>query len=543
MFWSKHPLFYSLKTRTAVLYGSLFTLSFLIIFGIVYLYLYLGNQESVDRRLKGILSECEYEYLTGTELPLSLLPVRRIEKIPSRFFQQTAGETESFQLLLAFHDVDGKFLYLLFLHPDRRTLKYLTIDMETGRVEKKETSRPPRTDVLAQKFARESFGEGNRIYLLLLDKDGRLLAKSPFSRGDLTGLLRYPYRRESTDIQYANLRGSRWRIRMAYRTIPNGTLLVIGLNQHAADENLQKISYAFLITGLTVLALSILCGWFLACRIVSGIERVGRTADRIADGDYSLRISPNAGDLETDDLIASFNTMTANTETLMSELKTITDDIAHDLRTPLTRMLGRSEIAVTLHPTSEKLQDTLGDNAEDCRRMLALINQMLAISKTESGASRLHRETVDLKKLLERASELFRMPAEQKRQTLLLELPAEPVFLSADPARLQQLIANLVDNALKFTSENGSIVIRLTESAEEILLSVSDTGCGIPPEECKKVFKRFYRADTSRNLPGNGLGLAMVRAIATAHGGFVSLSSEVGKGSTFTVHFPKRNGN
>ena len=543
MFWSKHPLFYSLKTRTAVLYGSLFTLSFLIIFGIVYLYLYLGNQESVDRRLKGILSECEYEYLTGTKLPLSLLPVRRIEKIPSRFFQQTAGETESFQLLLAFHDVDGKFLYLLFLHPDRRTRKYLTIDMETGRVEKKETSRPPRTDVLAQKFARESFGEGNRIYLLLLDKDGRLLAKSPFSRGDLTGLLRYPYRRESTDIQYANLRGSRWRIRMAYRTIPNGTLLVIGLNQHAADENLQKISYAFLITGLTVLALSILCGWFLACRIVSGIERVGRTADRIADGDYSLRISPNAGDLETDDLIASFNTMTANTETLMSELKTITDDIAHDLRTPLTRMLGRSEIAVTLHPTSEKLQDTLGDNAEDCRRMLALINQMLAISKTESGASRLHRETVDLKKLLERASELFRMPAEQKRQTLLLELPAEPVFLSADPARLQQLIANLVDNALKFTSENGSIVIRLTESAEEILLSVSDTGCGIPPEECKKVFKRFYRADTSRNLPGNGLGLAMVRAIATAHGGFVSLSSEVGKGSTFTVHFPKRNGN
>lgn len=543
MFWSKHPLFYSLKTRTAVLYGSLFTLSFLIIFGIVYLYLYLGNQESVDRRLKGILSECEYEYLTGTELPLSLLPVRRIEKIPSRFFQQTAGETEGFQLLLAFHDVDGKFLYLLFLHPDRRTLKYLTIDMETGRMEKKETSRPPRTDVLAQKFARESFGEGNRIYLLLLDKDGRLLAKSPFSRGDLTGLLRYPYRRESTDIQYANLRGSRWRIRMAYRTIPNGTLLVIGLNQHAADENLQKISYAFLITGLTVLALSILCGWFLACRIVSGIERVGRTADRIADGDYSLRISPNAGDLETDDLIASFNTMTANTETLMSELKTITDDIAHDLRTPLTRMLGRSEIAVTLHPTSEKLQDTLGDNAEDCRRMLALINQMLAISKTESGASRLHRETVDLKKLLERASELFRMPAEQKRQTLLLELPAEPVFLSADPARLQQLIANLVDNALKFTSENGSIVIRLTESAEEILLSVSDTGCGIPPEECKKVFKRFYRADTSRNLPGNGLGLAMVRAIATAHGGFVSLSSEVGKGSTFTVHFPKRNGN
>lgn len=538
MSWSKHPLFYSLKTRTAFLYGGLFLLSFVIIFGIVYLYLYIGNQESVDRRLSGILSECEYEYLTGKEQSLSNLPIREIEKIPRQVFQLIAGELRGFQILLAFHDVDQKNLYTL-LGTQGRTLFQLTVNAETGILEKKKISCSDRAGILAQKFSNESFGEGNRIYFLLLDKNDELVAKSPFSSGDLASLLKYPYSRQYAHVQYGNLQGARWRIRIAYRRLMDGNLLVVGLNQHAADENLEKISYAFLITGLTVFVMSILCGWILACRLVRGIEKVGRTADQIADGDYSLRISPEAGSLEMNALIASFNTMTENTETLIGELRTITDDIAHDLRTPLTRMLGRSEVAVTLNPTSEKLLNTLGDNAEDIRRMLALINQMLEISKTESGAGRIHREKLNLGDLLQRAVTLFQMPAEQKKQTLTMESAPEPIFVYADPARLQQLIANLLDNALKFTPEGGSVSVKISETSEEILLVVTDTGCGIPAQECDKVFKRFYRADTSRNLPGNGLGLAMVRAIAIAHGGFVSLTSAVGKGSSFTVHFPK----
>ena len=537
MFWSRYRLFHSLKAQTAVLYGGLLTLSFAVVFGIVCLYLYIGNQESADRRLNGIFSECEYEYLTGKEFVPDLLPVQKVRKIPKAVFQRIAGEMGGFQLFLAFRKVDTQ-AYTLFGTHDGNVWQ-LAMNAETGRVEKTRIGRSDRSAVFARKFTRESYGEGNRIYFLLFDKNGKLLARSPFSKNDFRSFRNYSYNRQSAHIQYSNLQGARWRIRMAYRQLLDGNLLVVGLNQHAADENLEKIVNVLLVTGLAVLALSVLGGWWIACRMTRGIENVGRAAARIANGDYSCRVPAGSECLETDRLIASFNEMTQNTEMLMQELRTFADDIVHDLRTPLTRIIGRSEVAAMGHPSREKLLTVLGDNTEDCRRMQALINQMLDIAKTESGAGILHKKAFDLGALLQRSAELFRMLAEQKQQTLSIELPTEPVILYADPARIQQLIGNLLDNAVKFTPEGGSVMAGVSDTSGEILLTVSDTGCGISKEECGKVFKRFYRADTSRNLPGNGLGLAMVQAVAVAHGGFVVLDSTAGKGSSFTVHFPK----
>lgn len=537
MFWNKHRLFRSLKAQTAVLYGGLLTFSFAVVFGVVCLYLYIGNLENVDRRLNGIFSECEYEYLTGKEFASHQLPVRRIGKIPEAVFRLIAGEVGEFQRILAFRDVDTQSYTLLGTHDGKLLL--LTINAETGKVKRKSIGRSDRAAVLAQKFSRESYGEGSRIYFLLFDKNGKLLARSPFPGNDFRSFRNYPYNRRHAEIQYSSLQGARWRIRMAYRQLFDGNLLVIGLNQHAADENLEKIVNAFLVTGLVVLVLSVLCGWVLACRMVRGIENVGRTADRIAGGDYSVRVPAGSEYLETDRLIASFNQMAQNTEKMMQELRTFADDMAHDLRTPLTRMIGRSEVAVMGHPSRDGLLAVLGDNTEDCRRMQALINQMLDISKTESGAEILHKETFDFGTLLQHSIELFRMLAEQKQQTLAIELPKDPVIFYADPVRIQQLVANLLDNAVKFTPEGGSVTAEITEASGEILLTVSDSGYGIAAGKQEKVFKRFYRADTSRNLPGNGLGLAMVQAVAVAHGGSVTLDSKAGEGSSFTVHFPK----
>ena len=134
--------------------------------------------------------------------------------------------------------------------------------------------------------------------------------------------------------------------------------------------------------------------------------------------------------------------------------------------------------------------------------------------------------------------ELFRLPAEQKNQEIVLNIPERPVRFSGDAVKLQRLAGNLLDNAMKFTPPHGRITVALKRMDREVVLSVSDTGCGIPPEEREKVFKRFFRADSSRHLPGNGLGLALVQAIAKAHGGSVGLESEPGRGSVFTVRLP-----
>lgn len=539
MSWSKRTVFYSLKFRIAFLYAVLFVISFAVIFGVVYLYLSLGNLERADRRLAGIFHEVEYEYLTGEELGTSLLPVWKFRRIPPEILGNVARKFPDFKPFAAFKDVESGRVYTLLGAREHEFWRVETNSAATVTTGEKITPPVRLQRMRIFELNRSFYGEGERLYFLLLGFGRQVLARSPFSPSELPFFRDFGYSAESSAIHYATLEGARHRIRIAYRNLFDGNLLVIGLNLHEADENRERVATAFLIVGISVLFFGALCGWLLARRMLHGVERVGDAAGKIALGDYSQRVPPGSDGWEIDRLVRNFNTMIANTETLMGELRTIADDIAHDLRTPLTRMLGRAEITVTGRQTLDAYRETLGDNAEDCRHMLTLINQMLEISKTESGAAVLHKTEFDPVALVNRSVELFRMVTGQKRQALQVIVPPEPVRLVADPGRVRQVIANLLDNASKFTPPGGTVTVEVSWRPGAVALSVSDTGCGIPRAEWKKVFKRFYRADSSRNLPGNGLGLSMVQAVVHAHGGTVELWSEPGKGSRFTVVFPQ----
>ena len=218
----------------------------------------------------------------------------------------------------------------------------------------------------------------------------------------------------------------------------------------------------------------------------------------------------------------------------MQELHDLSDDIAHDLRTPLARMHAQAELAAMGEVSAEELAAGV---AEETSSMLELINTMLDLSQTGARIERSPRMDVDLAAIVRQMTEFYASVAEDKGVAFVLDLPDGEIVRSAHKAKLQQLVGNLLDNAVKFTPSGGTVSVTLTKEPETGLarLAVSDTGIGISDEDKPNLFKRFWRSDASRSLPGNGLGLAVVKAIVTSYGGNITCTSRPGMGTTFVV--------
>ena len=218
----------------------------------------------------------------------------------------------------------------------------------------------------------------------------------------------------------------------------------------------------------------------------------------------------------------------------MQELHDLSDDIAHDLRTPLARMHAQAELAAMGEVSAQELAAGV---AEETTSMLELINTMLDLSQTGARIERSPRTDVDLAAIVRQMTDFYASVAEDKRVAFILDIPDGEIVRSAHKAKLQQLVGNLLDNAVKFTPAGGTVSVTLTKEPDTGLarLAVSDTGIGISEADQPNLFKRFWRSDASRSLPGNGLGLAVVKAIVTSYGGSVTCTSRPGVGTTFVV--------
>ena len=218
----------------------------------------------------------------------------------------------------------------------------------------------------------------------------------------------------------------------------------------------------------------------------------------------------------------------------MQELHDLSDDIAHDLRTPLARMHAQAELAAMGEVSAQELAAGV---AEETTSMLELINTMLDLSQTGARIERSPRTDVDLAAIVRQMTDFYASVAEDKRVAFILDIPDGEIVRSAHKAKLQQLVGNLLDNAVKFTPAGGTVSVTLSKEPETGLarLAVSDTGIGISEADQANLFKRFWRSDASRSLPGNGLGLAVVKAIVTSYGGTVTCTSRPGVGTTFVV--------
>jgi signal transduction histidine kinase len=280
-------------------------------------------------------------------------------------------------------------------------------------------------------------------------------------------------------------------------------------------------------------------GWVATQSAVQPIRRLTGAVRRIiATGRTDERVPVSTTyDDAINELTALFNVMLDRIEGLVRGMRGALDNVSHDLRTPLTRLRGTAEMALAAQPDLERYREALADCVEESDRVLVMLNTLMDISEAESGAMPLHREPVPLAEVVERAVDLYRDVADAKGVTLVAKSAAEAVA-DADRVRIEQVAANLLDNAIKYTAPGGSVTIEAARDNGGALVRVTDTGVGIPTAELPRIWERLFRGDASRAERGLGLGLSLVKAIVEAHGGTVGVTSEVGRGTTFTVALP-----
>ncbi len=297
---------------------------------------------------------------------------------------------------------------------------------------------------------------------------------------------------------------------------------------------------AFALAG-SALLLALLGGYYLTRRGLRPVRELATTArEVIRSGDLSRRVPEHKSGDELDEVSALFNRMLARNQRLVLGMREALDNVAHDLRTPLSRLRGAAEVALRADDPAAA-REALADCIEESDRVLTMLRTLMDISEAETGLMRLERAPVALARLAAEVGELYAHVAEEAGVELVVpaSAPDDPVTVVADATRLRQAIANLVDNAIKYTPRGGRVTIEVGHEGGDATVRVRDTGEGIAPEALPRIWDRLYRADPSRSQRGLGLGLSLVRAIVNAHGGRVSVESRPGQGSTFTIVLPK----
>ena len=319
--------------------------------------------------------------------------------------------------------------------------------------------------------------------------------------------------------------------------IDDNLVLQVGRSTDSRAVLLAPLRRTFLWVGGAVIGVGSLASYLAARRATRPLLQVVETARRIvATGALDARVPAPVRADDVAELVHHFNTVLDKNAALLRAMREALDNVAHDLRTPLTGLRGSAEIAL-LQTTDPVARDALADSVERVDEVLRLLRALMEISEAEAGMLRLERAPCDLAELARRAVDLYDEVAQAKGQMLTFA-PGGAVPINGDAVRLRQVAANLVDNACKYTPAGGRIDVRVGVDSGRAVLTVSDNGPGVPESEQARIWERLYRGDKSRSEAGLGLGLSLVRAVVVAHGGEVAVRNAPAGGAVFEVRLP-----
>jgi two-component system OmpR family sensor kinase len=397
--------------------------------------------------------------------------------------------------------------------------------------------------------------EAFRDYVIVVDTAGNVIGLSgvtrPLGAADFQRLAAPLYPRPaqpaSGTIDFAPPLGPvRYHVTPMSTGAPGVGALLIATSTATVAFGPGELLRSMLVIAPVVLLCAAALGWWLAGTSVQPLLGVIDEVEAITDGrSLHRRLAvPRSGD-EIQRLVVTLNGMLARLEQSFASLRRFTADASHELKTPLMVLRAGVERGLTHPQTPREVMEGLDETLDQINQMTEMVDDLLTLARADEGRAPLALEESDLRELVADVSETAGILGEDGRITVTTEMPAEPVRLAVDRHRIRELLLNLVTNAIKYTAPGGTVGLTLAASEENATLVVTDSGIGIAPGDLPHIFDRFWRADPARSRtgerPGVGLGLAITKWIAEAHGGSITVQSRPGRGSTFTVRLP-RNG-
>ncbi|MFH0918536.1 MAG: ATP-binding protein [Candidatus Omnitrophota bacterium] len=382
-------------------------------------------------------------------------------------------------------------------------------------------------------------------YVVLASTERNVVTNSPnVDKRLLEHLLKNISRSGEKTVAYQDINSGAYRLRLI--TIPyyyknkRTYFIEIGTSRVPVTRILYGSLFFALFTIPFILIFTSFLGGLITERILRPVKEVINIAKNITIKDLSSRVKIENVDEELSYLVDAFNEMISRLDSSFRYIDEFSSNVAHELKTPLTIIIGESELALMQTRDIEEYKRVIDVNLREAGQLIKIVEDLLLLSKLEHQSEAFKFEQIDLFVFLEEIFEHTRKLALLKNISVSLEQPDKPVSILADWLHLRRLFINLLDNAVKFSAQGGKITILAKLETEKVSVSVSDTGVGIAPDNLNKIFRRFFRIDYvgSADKSGSGLGLSIAHSIAKIHHGDISVSSQLGKGSTFTVILP-----